>query len=378
MCRRRRFQTTIRSVLIALAAALAACNEPPSPPDREFGKAIAEPVIPVTTAHVRRGEISQPISAPGSLMARRTSQIGAEVRGRIARVLVSEGDRVEEGAPLFEVDRLTYEMAVREAEGGLDVTQAERRQLEAELVRAIALGKKDVVAKQEIERLTTRLEVARALERRANEALAMARHNLEQTVVRAPFAGSVAARLADEGSTALITPQTIVVVMQETSHLEARAAIPESQMVSVHLGDRALLHIEGIAEPIVAVVGAVSDTIDAATRTYLVKIPVDNADHRLKAGVFTHVEIVPAGKQDALLVPRDAIRTEEARSRVLLVRDGRVEAVPVEVGMVSEDDAEILAGVAEGDEVVTGDAARTIAPGLRVRVVSAEKRNEAG
>lgn len=339
---------------------------------------VVDPVIPVTTSRVRRGAITQPVSAPGSMVARRTSRIGAEVRARIARVLVTEGDRVEAGAPLFELDPLTYEMGVREAEAGLNVTQAQRRQLEADLTRARALGKKDVVAKQEIERLTTRLEVARAQERQATEALALARHNLDQTIVRAPFAGSVAARLADEGSTALVTPQTIVIELQETALLEAHAAIPESQMASVHIGDTVQIHIEGVPDAIVAQVGAVSDVIDEATRTYLVKIPVGNSDHRLKAGVFAHVEILPAGKKNTLLVPRDAIRTEEAQSRLLLVREGRVEAVAVEIGLVSEEDAEILTGVVEGDEVVTGDDARTIAPGLRVRAVSAENPDEAG
>lgn len=362
--------------LVFLALGAVACTSPP--PRTEAVNPAAEPVIDVTAVPVRRGEIRQHISAPGSLAARRTSQIGAEVRGRISSVLVSEGDRVEAGAPLFEIDARMYEMAVREAEAGLDVTRAERKQLEAELVRAQALGRKDVVAKQEVERLTTRLEVARARERQVTEALALAQHNLDQTVVRAPYAGSVAARLADEGTTAVVTPQTIVVVLQETTRLEARAAIPESHMGSVRAGDEALITVEGIPEPLIARVSAVSDTIDDATRTYLVQIPIDNADHRLKAGVFASVEIRPAAKVDAWLVPRDSIRTEEGQSRLLLVRQGRAEAVAVEVGLVSDDDAEILGGVTAGDEVVTGEAARTLAPGLRVRIVGAERPHEAG
>jgi RND family efflux transporter MFP subunit len=196
--------------------------------------------------------------------------------------------------------------------------------------------------------------------------------------VRAPFAGSVAARLADEGTTALVQPQTIIVVLQETAHLEARAAIPESEMVRVHVGDSALIRLEGLPAPIEGRVGAVSDTIDETTRTYLVKIPVDNPDYDLKAGVFAHVEILPAAKTDALLVPRESIRTEEGRSRVLLVRNGRAEAVDVEVGMVADESAEILHGVDEGDEVITGESARTIAPGLRVRVASEDGTDETG
>jgi multidrug efflux pump subunit AcrA (membrane-fusion protein) len=124
-------------------------------------------------------------------------------------------------------------------------------------------------------------------------------------------------------------------------------------------------------EPLETGVSAVSDTIDPATRTYLVKMPVSNADYRLKAGVFAHVEILPGAKSNVLLVPRDSVRTEDGDARLLLVRDGRVEAVPIEVGVVAEDAVEILHGASIGDEVVVGDAARTIAPSMRVRVVDA-------
>ena len=368
----------IAPCLIVALVGIAACRGSSSRPQGQTVAALNEPVITVEAVRVERGEISQRISAPGSLVAHRSSQIGAEVRGRILEVYVSEGDRVESGDPLFALDSRTYEMALREAQAALDVARAERQQLESDLSRAHALGRQDVVAKQEVERLTTRREVAKAHERQADEAVALAQHNLEETVVRAPFAGSVAARLADEGTTALVQPQTIIVVLQETAHLEARAAIPESEMVRVHVGDGALIRLEGLPAPIEGRVGAVSDTIDETTRTYLVKIPVDNPDYDLKAGVFAHVEILPAAKTDALLVPRESIRTEEGRSRVLLVRNGRAEAVDVEVGMVADESAEILHGVDEGDEVITGESARTIAPGLRVRVASEDGTDETG
>lgn len=361
---------------LCAAVLAAACNRPATRQESSAQPVVEEPVIAVRAVPVRRGEITEHISAPGTLAARRTSQIGAEVRGRILDMQIAEGDRVEAGDPLFSLDPRTYQMVLRQAQAGLDVAAAERKQLEAELVRASTLGRKDVLAKQEVERLTTKLEVAKAYQRQATETVAVAQLNLDETVVRAPFAGSVAARLADEGTTALVQPQTIVVILQETAQLEARAAIPESQMARVHVGDRARITVEG-APPIDAQVDAVTDTIDEATRTYLVKIGVNNADHRLKAGVFAHVEIMPAAKQNVLLIPRDAIRTEEGHTRILVVRAGRAEPAVVEVGMVSEDEAEILAGVVEEDLVISGDDARTIAPGLRVRVVD-EAADETG
>lgn len=357
------------TVLWLLAAGCTGSGAPPTGP----AEPAAEPEIEVTTVRVRRGSIIQGVSAPGSLVARRESRIGAEVRARIRRVHVSEGDRVEAGAVLFEVDPETFEVALRQAEAGLDLARAELLKAMSDLRRARALRNEDILADDEVERLATALAVAQARERRAEEAIALARHDLERTVVRAPYAGSVAERLADEGTTALVQPQTIVIVLQETTELEARAAIPESQLALVRLGDAARVHVEGLRIPVETTVSVVSDTIDPATRTYLVKMHVPNADYHLKAGVFAHVEIIPRGKQDVLLVPREAIRTEDGRDRVLAARDGRVVAVPVEIGIVSAREAEVLSGVGFDDEVIVGDAARTIAPGMRIRVVDREE-----
>jgi membrane fusion protein (multidrug efflux system) len=358
--------------LLILAAG--GCDRDPAGQAATAGAAAAarvEAMVEVETARVRRGAVTATVSAPGSLMAKRESHIGTEVAGRIQAVFVAEGDRVEAGAPLFQIDPVPYEMALRAAQAGYDVAVAERRQLESDLQRARTLRKQDVVSAQDLDQLTTKLAVAEAMERQAEEAAGLARTNLERTTVRAPYAGSVARRLADEGTTALVQPQTIVVVLQETGELEAHAAIPESQLAQVHVGDRAVLRVEGVAEPIEATVTAVSDSIDAQTRTYLVRIRVPNADRVLKAGVFAPVEIFPRQRADALLVPVQAVRSEEGRTRVLVVRDGVAEAVPVELGLGTETFVEVLAGLAEGDEVVVGDAARTIAPGMRVRVVGA-------
>jgi multidrug efflux pump subunit AcrA (membrane-fusion protein) len=142
-------------------------------------------------------------------------------------------------------------------------------------------------------------------------------------------------------------------------------------MSLVRVGDAALVHVEGLPEAIRTHVAAVSDTIDEATRTYLVKMPVPNPDRRIKAGVFAHIEIHPEGGTQAILAPREAIRVEDGRSRLLVVRDGRAAMLSVEVGAASETEAEILTGAEVGELVIVGDAARTLAPGLRVRVAAA-------
>ncbi len=353
----------------ALAFALGACGSQTPPTPVAEGPS-AEPVIEVETVRIRRGAILERISAPGSLVARRESRIGAEVRGRIERVFVAEGDRVEAGDPLFQIDRVSYEVLLRQAEAGLDLARSELRQLEADFERARALHGKDIVSQEEIDHLETGVAVARARQRQAREVVALARRNLDQTLVRAPFAGSIARRLADEGTSALVQPQTIVVVLQETAELEARATIPESQLAVVRLGDPVLLHVEGLPLPIQTEVSAVSDTIDPATRTYRVKMRVPNPDYVLKAGVFARVEILPQAKRDVILLPREAIRSNDGRTTVLTVRDGRAVAVPVLLGLVSQENAEVLRGLRVDGEVIVGEAAHDLASGMPVRVVN--------
>ena len=314
-----------------------------SEPTRTAGS--VEPVVEVTTARVRRGSILERVSAPGSLRARRESRIGAEVSGRIQQVFVNDGDRVEAGAPLFQIDRGPYEMALRQAAAVLDVARAERAQIEADLTRGNALRRSDIVAAEQLERMRTQVAVAKAHERQAAEGVALARHHLEQTLVVAPFGGSVAQRLVDEGTTALVQPQTIVIVLQETDVLEAEANIPESQLSIVRVGDPALVHVEGLPQPIQTSVSAVSDTIDPQARTYRVQMIVPNPDHALKAGIFARIDILPSAKRDALLVPRAAVRSEDGGTRVLVVRDGRAQAVAVQLGVVSENEAEVLSGL---------------------------------
>ena len=330
-----------------------------------------EAVVDVTTARVRRGSILEHVSAPGSLRARRESRIGAEVSGRIQQVFVNDGDRVAVGASLFQIDRGPFQMALRQAEAVLDVARAERAQIEADLTRGNALRRSDIVAAEQLERIRTRVAVAKAHERQAAEGVALARHHLDQTLVRAPFGGSVAQRLVDEGTSALVQPQTIVIVLQETDVLEAEANIPESQLSVVQVGNAALIHVEGLPKPIHTEVSAVSDTIEPQTRTYRVQMIVPNPEHALKAGVFARIDLLPSAKRDVMLVPRAAVRTEEGVNRVMVVRDGRAEAVPIQLGVVSETEAELLSGLEADSELIVGAAAREIAPGMSVRVVAA-------
>jgi multidrug efflux pump subunit AcrA (membrane-fusion protein) len=114
----------------------------------------------------------------------------------------------------------------------------------------------------------------------------------------------------------------------------------------------------------------VGTSVDLSTRTFRVRMRVPNPEHQLKAGLFARVEILPRAKSQVLLVPRSALRNQDGRSHVLAVRDEHAVQVRIKIGLISEDAAEVLAGLRVDDLVVVGDAARSLGPGMRVRAAT--------
>ena len=290
-------------------------------------------------ARIRRGSIVQRISAPGSIVARREARIGPEVRGTLQQIFVDEGElRWRPDDPLFQIDPEPYELNLRAAEAALDRVEAERRQLEADLSRGEALQQKRIIAEEQTQRIATGLEVALASEREAAEAVAMARRNLERTLVRAPFAGSITRRLADEGTTALVQPQTIVVILQETGVLEAVATIAETSLRRDPAGGcRACSSSMGSPCRSRPRWRPSAESVDLASRTFNVRMRVPDTKYNLKAGLFARVEILPRAKSEVLIAPRSALRSQDGQVHVLSIRDGRAVMSPIEVGLISED-----------------------------------------
>jgi RND family efflux transporter MFP subunit len=283
----------------------------------------------------------------------------------LERVFVNVGDGVSEGDLLFQIDRRRYRIDLAQAQAGLQLAVAKRVQAEADVARAGALVERLVVSAQALEALATALDIARSEEEQARQTVEMASQLLEDTEVRAPYAGTISERLADEGTMVLAIPQTIVLVLQETAVLEARTAIPESHPL-VHVGDLAKITVSSTRQVLEASVSAVSDTIDPATRTYEVRVAVDNADHRLKTGLFVRVELSARTPREVLLVPRDAVRSEGGRPEVLAVRDDMVIAVPIQTGLATEEAFEVVSGIDAGTQVVVGESRGLLAPGDRV------------
>jgi RND family efflux transporter MFP subunit len=318
----------------------------------------------VETQRVALGAIRTSMAASGAIQARRVTEIGAEVSGRLVEVLVDVGDLVEEGDPLFRIDARPYQMGLAEARAGLALARAQSENAAHEVERVAKLIEQSAASEQHFDQLRTAAAVARAQVEQMEARMARAERDLECTVVRSPYAGSIVERRAHEGAMAGPAP---ILVLQETGVLEAVLAIPDAWPAPVRAGDEVRLYVEGLAEPLETRIDRVSDRVDPETHTYEVRGPVNDASRTAKAGSYLRAEIEMSSGEPAPIVDRSALFTRDGRSYVFRLAGDTVERVPVRVGITNAEHAQILGGLASGDEVVRGEAVERLESGARIQ-----------
>jgi len=187
---------------------------------------------------------------------------------------------------------------------------------------------------------------------------------LSKSVIRAPFAGTVGLRHVSEG--AWVSPSTKLATLHDTSSLKLDFTLPERYAGQVQQGQRFRFTVEGVGAPLSGMVQAFEPALDERSRSVIVRGVVENTDARLMPGTFARVEL-PLKSEDALVVPAIALIPGADGQRVFVERDGVAKAVPVEIGVRSGNDVQILQGLAPGDRVIVSNLPR-LRDGQPVRV----------
>jgi RND family efflux transporter MFP subunit len=371
-----RTRTGILGCLLAVSALLFGCGAeevPSAPPPSESLTAEAEDgearIRLVEADRVVLDRLAARVEASGSIRARRVSKLGAEVRGRIVKVYVDVGDRVEVGDPLFQVDPLPYALTLAEIKASLTLARAERDNALGERARVERLMEKSAVSEsmRDSQQAAAVGSVARVAQLVVK--LERAKYDIDRTVVRAPYAGSIVERFAHEGEMAGARP---MLTLQESGELEVALNIPESSHATVRVGSTAKVFVEGLVDPIETAVHRVSDRIDTATRTYEVRAPLVDPSGVAKAGSYVRAEVTPMSLELRPVVDRTAVFMRDGRNYVFRVVGGIAREIPVRVWTITPDRAEIVSGVEEGQIVVKGEAVRSLQDGDAVvaRVLS--------
>ena len=325
-----------RAFLPALLAtlALAACGDGGP---AGAGGAGGAPAAVVTTATVSVQPFNERIRALGTVKARESVDVTAKVSETVERVHFDSGDVVAAGAPLVTLSGRQQQAALAAARATAD--EADR------MVRR----QQELAARQLVARAT--LDAQRATRDSALAQVRQIEANLQDRVVRAPFAGVLGVRQVSPG--ALITPGTVIATLDDLSMVHVDFPVPEGQLAHVAVGQR----ITGTstawgARDFEGVVSHVGSRVDPASRAFMVRADFANAEGLLRPGMLLQVSL-ERGARDALLVPEIAV-VQVGRDSFVYRVDGEATArqVAVTIGARAGGMAEVTAGLAPGDRIV--------------------------
>ena len=386
------------AILLGVPLLSAACSSGDAK-TKDPGPAAA-PVAVAAAAAVEQ-PISRFIRATGSLTAEEQADVAAETAGRVVAAPVERGRVVAENAELVRLSPVETDAQLKEAEANaaqiearlglqagapFDVNAVPEVQnaratyelAQSEFARIKSLLDQRVVSQSEYDQRRTQMEATRQQYEAAKNGAAqqyqslqaararvsLARKALADTVVRAPFNGSVAERLVSIGD--YVTRGTKVAVVVRTNPLRVRLTVPAQFISAVAVGQPVGFEVDAYpGRQFEGKVQYVSPALQADQRALTVEAVVPNPQGELKPGLFATARIEQPVRTPAVLVPADAIQTSSGTSRVFVVNGDRVEERIVTTGQTVGDRIEIAKGLKAGERVATKNVGR-LADGMKV------------
>ena len=313
-------------------------------------QAVVVEVEQVTTATVE-----EDVRAVGTLQPNESVVIAPEIAGRLLAIRFREGDRVEEGEVLVEIDAEILRAELEKAQSDLILAQANNE-------RAATL------ASQGTGTLRARDEAAAVL-RAAEAELSLAEARLEKATIRAPFPGVVGLRSVSVG--AYLTPGTPIVTLAEIDPLKVEFRVPELQLPRLRQGQSIVVTADAIpGRSFEGTVYAIDPVVDIDGRAIRSRATVPNPERLLSPGLFARIRIIVEERPGALLVPESAIVADAGKTFVFRVADGQAERVEVSLGERLPGRVEVRSGLRAGDTVIAAGHQRVRA-GSRLEIVAA-------
>jgi macrolide-specific efflux system membrane fusion protein len=353
------------------------------------------------TANVAKADIEDTVLASGTLKAFKQVSVGSQVSGQVKSLKVKLGDDVKQGDLVAEIDSLTQQntlqnaqAALSDAQAQLQVAQATRAQNQLTLKRQQAMRAEDASSQADLEAAlaadtTARANVAaaEAKVRQARIAVDTAQVNLGYTRITSPISGQVVAIVTEEGTTVnanQATPTIIIVAQVDT--MTIKASISEADVTSVTPDQRVYFTILGepdqrydarlrTIEPATDSISTSSTTTSTTSSTssataiyYNGLFDVENPDRKLRISMTATVSIVRAEAKGSLVIPVGALSTrgkDGAYTVSVLGADKRLQQRSIKVGINNNISAQVLSGLREGEQVVLGNAAAQPASSMR-------------
>jgi len=340
-------------------------------------KAQTPPPVPVRLAKAVVRDMPLRLEITGRTEAYETVTLKSRVEGQVQSLAFTEGQHVRQGDVLLRLDPADFQARLNQAEANLAKSQAQLAKARADVERYIALRAKGFVSEEKVSEMRTTAAAAESIARADAAAAELARLQHSYTVVKAPFAGVVGAKLVFPG-TAVKVNETALAVVNRVRPLYVGFAVPEKYLPLLQAGMRsgkksmkAAISVPGAAAPWEADVRFLDNGVDVATGTIQLKAILPNEDERLAPGQFVSVSLVLDTLTGAEVVPAEAVQHGTEGDFVFVAKeDGTVDIRKVRVGSVQQRVAIVAEGLAGGEAVVTEGHLR-LTPGARIKSADA-------
>jgi HlyD family secretion protein len=366
--------------------------------------------VEVRVEEVQERDLEATITATGSVRARRQVNISSDVMGRVIELNVEEGDEVDAGDVLLEIDPSQIRAAVSRARAALSQARAQVSQQQANLlqaqrdlerVRLLRDSDPGLVSVQRLQEAETQVEVQQSLLESAHHGVEQAQAGLEEaedqlgrTTIRAPISGRVTRLNIEAGETVVVgtmnNPGSLLLTISDLSVIEALLAVDETDIPRVSVGDSARVELdafpgEGYAATVTrigssairsgAAAGNQAGAPTGGSVDYEVILTLLDPPALLRPDLSAVADIVVDSRSGVLAVPIISVTVlddedEEPQEGVFVVRDGVAGFRPVELGITGREYFEVRSGLSVGDRVVSGpfQRIRELRDGQAVRV----------
>jgi membrane fusion protein, multidrug efflux system len=359
-------------VAIILATGIA-CSGDTSAEDGTGRNGGGPPAVPVTTAAVVQKPMPIEIQVIGSVEPYSSVAIRSQITGQLLSVNFREGEIVQRGQVLFELDRRPLEAALGQAQANLTRDMAQAANAEVQATRFQQLVDRGIAPREQGDTARTSVAALNATVEADRAALENTKIQLQYATIAAPISGRTGALMVHQGNLVRANDQTPLVVINEVAPISVAFTIPEARLADLrrYMARGSLVVTatpQGNDTPASGRITFIDNAVDQNTGTIRIKGTFPNSDGRLWPGQFVTVVVTLSTDPTAIVVPSAAVQAGQEGTYVFAVKpDQSVEMRPITVARVRGAESVIASGVRPGETVVTDGHLRLV-PGGRISV----------
>jgi len=303
--------------------------------------------MPVEVAEVKREDVTETLELTGQVKPWDEFAVSSEIMGTVKSIYVDEGDWVEEGSQLLELDRRKLELQLRSREANLKRAEVELEFAKKDLARAEALLRKGAISQAEVDNLREKVDLAKSMVEVSHLAVKSTEEDLKDTRLFSPAPGQVSHRLVSSGET--VTPGSVLFRLIQLEPLKVLTEITESYLAEIVPGQDVKLEFDAFPEErFVGRVHKIQPMASSESGAFPLEIRLSNSSRKFQAGMIARIELRGKKYAGALVVPLESVVNSQGEDFVFVVTEGlaqrKLVSVRERIGQWAVVDAELEPG----------------------------------